>query len=264
MTTLGEKESIEKIKAEDLRAFYERALDPRNLVISIVGDIDAATVARKFGTTLIDLEERDDAFVLPEPAPPPADVRVMTRETERHQSHVVVGYPSVTVSDPDRYPLAVLNNILSGQGGRLFGELRDKQSLAYSVTAFFTKGLARGVFGGYIATDPANTERAVSGLLEEFERVRTENVDKDELKRSQRYLIGSREISLQTNSALAEDMCFNELYGLGYLAGREYPEKIGDVGQRDVRSVAERYLDPAIRAEIIVGPESAIEAAAGQ
>lgn len=263
MTTLGEKESIESIKVEDLRAFYERALDPRNLVIAVVGDIDAATVARKFGTTLIDLEERGDAFVLPAAAPVPTAVRTMTRETERHQSHVVVGYPSVTVTDPDRYPLAVLNNILSGQGGRLFGELRDKQSLAYSVTAFFTKGLARGLFGGYIATDPANTERAVAGLLEQFERVRTDNVKKDELKRSQRYLIGSREISLQTNSALAEDMCFNELYGLGYLAGREYADKIADVDQGDVRSVAERYLDPAIRAEIVVGPESAIEAAAG-
>ena len=58
-------------------------------------------------------------------------------------------------------------------------------------------------------------------------------------------------------------MCFNELYGLGYLAGREYPEKIDAVRRSDVRKVAERYLDPGIRAEIIVGPESAIEAAAG-
>ncbi|MEE8312223.1 MAG: pitrilysin family protein [Candidatus Binatia bacterium] len=263
MTTLGETESIKNLSAAGLRKFYERALDPTHLVISVVGDIDAATVARKFGTTLIDLEERSDGFKLPAPAPNPTGVQIKTRETERHQSHIVVGYPSVTVSDSDRYPLAVLNNILSGQGGRLFGELRDKQSLAYSVTAFFTKGLARGLFGGYIATDPANTERAISGLLAEFDQVRTADVDKDELKRSQRYLIGTREISLQTNSALAEDMCFNELYGLGYLAGREYPEKIDAVRRSDVRKVAERYLDPDIRAEIIVGPESAIEAAAG-
>ena len=67
----------------------------------------------------------------------------------------------------------------------------------------------------------------------------------------------------QDNSALAEDMCFNELYGLGYLAGREYPEKIDDVRQSDVRDVADRYLNPDIRAEIIVGPQDAIEAAAG-
>lgn len=264
MTTMGEKSSIESISAEDLRTFYERSLDPTNLVISVVGDIDAATVARKFGTTLIDLEERSDGFELPPAAPDPTGVQIETRETERHQSHVVVAYPSVTVSDPDRYPLAVLNNILSGQGGRLFGELRDKQSLAYSVSAFFTKGLARGLFGGYIATDPANTEKAIAGLLEQFERVRDKEVERDELERSQRYLIGSREISLQTNSAIAEDMCFNELYGLGYLAGRDYADRIDDVNRKAVREVARQYLDPEIRSEIIVGPESAIEAAAGE
>ena len=263
MTPLGEKESIERITPKALRAFYERALNPEQLVISIVGDIDATAVARKFGTTLIDLQADKTPFTVPPPAPDPTGVQVKTRENDRHQSHVVVGYPSVTVLDPDRYPLSVLNNILSGQGGRLFGELRDKQSLAYSVTAFFTKGLARGVVGGYIATDPANAERAMAGLLDEFEKVRGHDVDRDELKRSQRYLIGSREIGLQTNSALAEDMCFNELYGLGYLDGRSYADRIQAVKTDDVRRVASEYLDPDIRTEVIVGPDAADEAAAG-
>jgi len=263
MTTLGEAASVEKLSAGTLRSFYERSLDPRNLVVGIVGDIDADAVARKLGTALIDLEPIEPGFSVPEPAPAPTATRFGSQETERHQSHVVVGYPSVTVQDPDRYPLAVLDNILSGQSGRLFAELRDRDSLAYSVTAFFTKGLARGIFGGYIATDPANTERAIAGLLEQFDRVRDTEVSKDELKRAHRYLIGSRDISLQTNGAMAEEMTFNELYGLGYLAGREYADRILAVKADDVKRVAGSYLDPGIRAEIVVGPPAAIQAAAG-
>jgi len=260
MTTLGETGSIDSLRPADLRSFYKRALNPQSLVIAIVGDVDTTAVAKKLGVALIDLESTQPPFEIPSPAPEPTKIRYGLRETERHQSHIVLGYPSVTVSDPDRYPLAVLDNILSGQSGRLFNVLRDQQSLAYSVTAFLTKGLARGIFGGYIATDPANTERAVNGLLEQFELVRDDEVSRDELKRAQRYLIGSRDISLQTNGAMAEEMGFNELYGLGYLAGREYDEKILDVSVGDVQKVARKYLDPSIRAEVVVGPEAAVDA----
>mgnify|MGYP003476898978 CR=1 FL=1 len=65
---------------------------------------------------------------------------------------------------------------------------------------------------------------------------------------------GSREIGLQTNGALAGDMTFNELYGLGYKAGWKYAENISAVTLDDVQRVARQYLDPDIRAEIVVGP----------
>lgn len=257
MTALGEKESIESLTVEGLREFYEHSLDPANLVITFVGDIDADTVVAKLRGGVGDLKAVEPGFQLPPEATLPTDIRVASSTTKKHQSHLVVAYPSVHVSDPDRYPLSVLENILSGQSGRLFFELRDRQSLAYSVTAFFTKGLARGVFGGYIATDPENADRAIEGMLTEFTKIRSENVSDDELERSKRYLVGSRAIALQTNGSMAEEMAFNELYSMGFLAGREYADKIMAVTADDVRRVAEKYLDPSIRAVITVGPEEA-------
>ncbi len=261
MTTLGETASVSKISAQDLRRFYARALNPEALVVTVVGDVDLKSVVSELGGALGGIAKVDDPFVLPAPAPAPEGVRSNTRSSERHQAHLVVGFPSVTVRDPDRYALSVLDNILSGQSGRLFYELRDRQSLAYSVTSFFTKGLAKGLFGAYIGTDPSNTEVAMKGLLAELQKVRSSDVSAEELERAARYLIGSRAISLQTNGAMSEDMAFNELYGLGYLAGREYADKIKAVSLADVRRVAEKYLDPDIRAEIIVGPPEALKAA---
>jgi zinc protease len=255
MTGLGEKGSVSAITADDLAGFYERALDPKNMVITFVGDIDADVVIEKLRGGVGDLSSVGDGFKLPPEAPAPTSVREAFKSTKRRQTHLVLAYPSVDVSDPDRYPLAVLDNILSGQSGRLFYELRDQQSLAYSVTAFFTKGLAPGIFGGYIATDPDNADRAIEGMLAEFDKVRTENVSPEEMDRAQRYLVGTRAIALQTNGSIAEDMGFNELYDMGFLAGREYADKIMAVTADDVRRVAEKYLDPNIRAVITVGPE---------
>ena len=259
MTPLGEQESVGKIGVPELRSFYTRVLDPRNLVVTVVGDVDVKQVRKMLGHELEKLTPASAARVtVPSAAALPENVRRAFQKTERRQAHVVVGYPSVDYGDPDRFPLSVLDNILSGQGGRLFYELRDRQSLAYSVTAFFTKGLARGLFGGYIATDPSKAAVAVNGLLGEFAKLRDKSAEPSELARAQRYLIGSREIGLQTNGALAEDMTFNELYGLGYKAGWNYAESISAVTLDDVQRVARQYLDPDIRAEIVVGPPDTV------
>ena len=255
MTTLGESESIGAITVEDLKRFYARALDPRNLVVAVVGDVDEEDILDELGDELSELEPVPDPIVVPEPAALPTAVRHEFKTIDRRQAHVVVGYPSVDFAHPDRFALSVLDNILSGQGGRLFYELRDRRSLAYSVTAFFTKGLARGLFGGYIATDPSKAEVAAKGLLAEFAKLRDRAAEPSELSRAQRYLVGSREIGLQTSGALAEEMAFNELYGLGYRAGWKYAESIQAVSLDDVRRVARTYLDPSIRAEVVVGPQ---------
>src|SRR5207249_349120 len=58
------------------------------------------------------------------------------RRFNKQQAHLVLGFPGVTLADADRFPLEVLSTILSGQGGRLFVELREKRGLAYRVSAF--------------------------------------------------------------------------------------------------------------------------------
>jgi zinc protease len=262
MTTLGETESIASLKPDDLREYYRRSLHPENLVLTVVGDVDSDAIVQRLSAAVGSLAAKQPPLELPPPPAPSAEPRRAERPMDRKQSHVITANQSVDVKHPDRYPLTVLENILSGQGGRLFFELRDRKSLAYSVSAFFTKGLAPGLFGGYIGTDPANSERALDGLLEEFEKVRTERVQDSELSRSQRYLIGSRAIGLQTNGAKAEEMALNELYGLGYRAGDEYDEKISSVTAQDVQRVAREYLDPRHRSEVIVGPPSNSRAAA--
>jgi zinc protease len=254
MTSLGETQSVAALRPEDLSAYYRESLNPEDLVITVVGDIDSDRVLERLRTALEGLKPVEPGFQMPPAAKPPTEVREAEKQTQRHQTHLVVAYPSVDVKDPDRFALAVLENILGGQSGRLFYTLRDQQSLAYAVTAFLTKGLAPGLFGGYIATDPANADRALEGMLEEFAKIREEKVGDDELERVKRYLVGSRAIALQTNGAIAEDMAFNELYGLGYLAGRNYADKIMAVTADDVRRVARKYLNPEIRSEIIVGP----------
>ena len=60
----------------------------------------------------------------------------------RQQTALVYGFPGVKRSAPDRYALVVLENIVSGLGGRFFDAIREKQGLAYTVrtaNAFYSQ-----------------------------------------------------------------------------------------------------------------------------
>ena len=72
------------------------------------------------------------------------------------------GFLALSIDDPDLPALDVLTQILVGQGGRLFLELRDKQSLAYSVTAFDSRASIRASSGVYIAGDPRSSARCTT------------------------------------------------------------------------------------------------------
>ena len=168
---------------------------------------------------------------LPRPLPTPADGRIqrVTRHLDRQQTHFVLGMRGGRITDSDRAVLKTLEAILSRQGGRLFLELRDRQGLAYSVSAFASEGVDPGVFGIYFACAPDVVERAIAGVLAELARLRDVPVSADELGEARKYLLGSYEISLQTNSSQSDELAFNEVYGLGIDGGDRYREALAHV-----------------------------------
>ncbi|MCC7343336.1 MAG: insulinase family protein, partial [Deltaproteobacteria bacterium] len=160
----------------------------------------------------------------------------------KFQAHLVLGFRGVSYADKDRYALDVLNNILAGQGGRLFIELRDKMSLAYSVTSLSQEGVEPGYFGVYIATEPRKVNTAIEGILRELKKVTEELVAPEELQRAQQYMVGAYEIDLQRNSTVATQLAFNEIYGIDRREWLILPEKILRVTRQDVLKVARKVL----------------------
>ena len=170
-------------------------------------------------------------------------MRVAVLHKERAQAHLVIGFRGVTVHDEDRFALEVISQLLAGQGGRLFLELRDRRSLAYTVSATNVEGMAPGTFSVYIATAPEKFEQARSGLLEELDRLLQAPPAPADLDRARRYLTGNFVIDQQRNAVHAAQMALDARYGLGPAAARAFPEHIAAVGPEDVLRVARRVID---------------------
>ena len=250
---LGSEETVRALQQEQLIEYYRMLINPKRLVISVVGDVDTNHVTAYLRSALESLPTALTVPSLPPTDPRPNTVRQQHKAMDKQQAHIVLGFQGVTLANPDRYPLKVLEAILSRQGGRLFYELREQRALAYSVTAFGVEGLAPGVVGVYLGTDPSKVEEATTAARAELAQVQEELVSPIELEQAQKYLTGSFEISLQSNAAQSEELGFNELYGLGYEHGARYLATINAVTREDVRRVAQTYFDDNAYALVVVG-----------
>ena len=157
---------------------------------------------------------------------------------------------------------------MSGQGGRLFLELRDKASLAYTVSPIRMEGQEAGYFGSYIACAPSKKDKAVeidlntwlassnaSGkkdkavemMKEEFQKLGDVKVNEDELEAAKASLIGRAEIALQRNSEICEKILFDAIYGLPYDNYLNYAKAIKNVTSEDVQNLMkDLYLRPNV------------------
>ena len=256
MNPIGAEAPVREMATGKLASAYKEFARPDQAIISVVGDINPDEVIKKLETYLGGWKGTGPAVTPKLPAPERLDApRVFNLQKDRQQTHLVLGFAGVTFTAKDRYALEVLNAVLAGQGGRLFTELRDKESLAYSVTSFVGLGVDYGSFGLYIASAPEKKGRAVEGLWHEIGRVRADLVSDDELERAKTWLIGNYEISLQTNGSQAMDLALNELYGLGpNFASERYAAEIKNVTAKDVFKAAKCFLNPKAYVLVEVGP----------
>jgi zinc protease len=255
MPTLGSAEVIGALGVEDVASHHRRLVTSHNLVIGVAGDVDPDDIARALTSRLSDLDASDFAPPFPPLEAAPEEIRRAELVKDREQAHLVIGFRGVAVDDDDRYALEVISQLLAGQSGRLFLELRDRQGLAYSVTATSVEGVAPGYFAVYIATAPEKLEAARRGLFDELRRLLDSPPTADELDAARRHLLGNFVIDRQRNAVHAGHASLNALYGLGADAAREFPERIEAIGAEDVLRVARRIVDLDAYTEAVVRGE---------
>ncbi len=243
LPTLGSADSVKKIDVARLRAHHARLIRGENMVIAVVGDVDPDAAAARFSARLAAIPDGDFEAPCPPREEPPREIREAEIVKDRAQAHLVIGFRGLTVADPDRFALEVIAQLLAGQGGRLFLELRDRRSLAYAVGAHNTEGIDPGHFTVYIATAPEKLDEARAGILDELSRLIQQPPSDEELERAKRYLIGNHAIGLQRDAAHAGTISLNALYGLGPDADCAFPEQVAAIGKEEVLRVARRIID---------------------
>jgi zinc protease len=243
LQVLGTPESLRRIDHAALAEWYRRSYRPERMTLTVSGEVSAAQVLAEARRLFGELPRGGAHTETPRPAPAnPGTRRVI--EQAAQQAQILAGGIAPSLSHPDHAPVKMLATILGGgMAGRLFVELRDKRGLAYTAASYYDAVRDPGALILYLGTAPENATKAEEQLRREIERIRTEPVGADELRRAKGYLLGRYTMDRRTNERQAWYLAFYEQVG----AGEDYPERyrkaVEAVTPADVRRVATQYLE---------------------
>ena len=242
----GTRESIARLTKEAVDQHRMKMSGAKNLTVVVTGAVnrDRWLKGIEQATQLLPKGDRlTNQFAHEGPKKNIFEFKKMDRE----QSHIIVGWKGLTLTDERRYTLQIIQSILAGQGGRLFIELRDKASLAYTVAPMRMEGIDAGYFGAYIGCSPEKGKKAIAMMHEEFDKLVKTPISEMELDRAKRYLIGRHDIDLQRTSAIASGILFNEIYGIDSEETFRYAEHLKNITPKDVQALAkELFTTPAV------------------
>ncbi len=245
----GDETTLPAISASRLRAWHREHFLQGPTVLAIVGDADPDELAELMAARF-DALIGGDVAPLAAPAWPAAVVQ-RVEQREKAQTALALLFPGPSRRDDARFAVGMIAGVASGLGGRFFDELRDKQSLGYTVHAFASERSLAGAFVAYIATSPEKEEIARRGLLAEFGKLRAAPVTPKELEQAQTYAVGTHAIRQQSGAAVLGDMVDAYLFGdLSELAAFE--TRVRAVTAAEMQAVANTYFDETRRVEGII------------
>lgn len=234
----GTEESLASITTKDVKEYIQSLIPKNDLNFALVGQVDVDKCVEKLNYNLKglkDFKKPDQKHIVP-----PLTKNVYNyMESKKEQSHIILAYPGLVFDDKRVNTLQMIQSILAGQGGRLFIELRDKKSLAYSVAPLRMEGIEKGYFGTYIGCSPEKGKLALQMMRDELKKLQDTLVGPEELDRAKRYLIGRHDIDLQKNSSVAATILFDDLYGLKHDAYLKYSDEIQSITAEEVMKLAQ-------------------------
>lgn len=239
--TTGTEKTLIALKRKDIVELVQKMLFHKNTTITVVGDYKESLWIKKIEELEKNFSKTISANLEHRLEPLTENKREFT-EKIKEQSHVMIGWRGLNLTDPDRYTLEIIEAVLSGQGGRLFYELRDKNSLAYSVSPMKMESLETGYFGGYIACSHDKVEKSIEMFKNEFNKLMREKITQEELERAQKYLVGQHDIGLQKKSAICNLITFDEVYGNDYKQSLDVSKMYLKVDQEKIIKLANKLF----------------------
>lgn len=233
----GTPESLAALDARSMRALHERWARPAGLVFGIAGDVDVEYALARITAATRHLRAGPPAATT-HPLRTPRGTRRIALKSARDQAHLCVAWPGLRVDDPRAGALDVLVELLGGQSGRLFLELREAEGLAYAVGADSVEGVVGGLVTAAMATDPDRLAEAERGLLASIGRVARGEFTADEVDRARAAVLGAAEAELQTAGARASEAAYAELYGLDGAGYRGLLHRAREVDAAQVAALA--------------------------
>jgi len=258
----GDIASVATLTVQDLNNFYHTHYNARRAVVALMGDvtrIQAEAIAQQLTG---ELPVSAETLLLPE-------VQMNIKASEQRiphpasQSHILIGVPGVSRTDPDYFPLYVGNYVLGGGGfvSRLMNEVREKRGLAYTVYSYFMPLKQPGAFQIGLQTKKEQADQALLLVRKTLANFVANGPDEHELHAAKQNIIGGFPLRIDSNRKILEYLSVIGFYDLPLTYLDDFTDRINKVTVAQIRDAFARHIHPEAMATVIVG--APLESTAG-
>src|SRR5213080_482585 len=247
--------TVAAVTRQDLIDWHYAHVHPNNIILGIAGDFDSSQMEAKlrqaFGAW-----PKGPAFKEPEIEFHPAKPGYyQVKKEDVNQSSIHMVGLGTTRDNPDYYAMEVFNEAFGGGfSARLMQSLRTAQGLAYSVgggigTRFDHPGILQLVIG----TKSSTTIEAIQGLYAEIDKLKTNPISNDEIKRAKDTILNNFVFNFDTPDKVLRERMSYEYYGYPADFLERYRAGIEKVTTADVARVVSKYLHKDDLAVLVAG-----------
>ena len=258
---IGYQQMFESLTREDLQTYFKKRYQPHNMVIAVVGNINALDTLSKLIKLTKDFKSSNIFDIpLPEEEPQLSPRWVEQEHPAAKLTSMKIGFPSVTLSDNDVYPLDVLAIILgSGKTSRFYKALKDEQQLVLSSSAFnWTPAFAKGIFFFSVNLKYENINSTLDEIWNVLESIKKTGVTQEEIDRAKHKVIANHIFSNQNAAQIASNLTSSYLSTGDPHFDDNYVEKIKAVTLKDINRVAQHYFVKSKQNVAIMKPSTSV------
>ena len=249
---LGSPENIIRFDADLIKKYFHRLYQPDRIVISAAGNIAHTEIIDRVGPAFESVQPGNG---IAERVTPQSRSQVDLNYKDLEQVHICLGALGMPITDPRRYAYSLLNTILGGNmSSRLFQEIREKRGLAYTVYSFITSHVDTGMFGIYLAVDPARALEATELVLNEIDKLSTEPITAAELQGAIEYTKGSLLLASESNDNQMVRNAQNEIHFNRHIRLQEVIKKVESVTVSEILELSQSLFENRKLSLTLLGP----------
>ena len=257
----GSESTLAALELEDVKRYYRDHVGGDRLIVTVVGDFDAAAMASKLERTFGSW--RKAAATLPVVTAP-------TKVTERTvllvdkpgatQTYFWLGDVGASRTDPARTAQSVVNTVFGGRFTSMLNtELRINSGLTYGASAGFDRLAQPAAFSISSYTETSKTVQAIDLTLETLARLHRDGLNAEQLQSARSYILGQFPPTLETNGQIAMRLADMIFHGLGPDDVNEYAARVAKVDADAASSViAQSFPRPEKLALVLIGDAAKI------
>jgi predicted Zn-dependent peptidase len=249
---LGSREGVTGYGRDSIHAYFLEQYVPLRIIIAVAGNVTHERVVELFGAGFNGFTR---PLVAAPIAPPVMQAGLNLVHKTLEQVHLVMGFPGLSHTAPERYALYLLNDVIGGSmSSRLFQEVRERQGLVYSIHSGVQPFRDTGTLYLYAATEGANFSKVLKSILKEIRDLKKQGVTAEELKRAKDHLKGSLMLSLESTSSRMNRLAKHEMHFSSFLTMDDMLAAIDNVRHEEVQALVDELLDEDRLALTTYGP----------